>query len=75
MLIIIKVWLHHQSLHSLSERTSYRKISWGLEATRCFNDGIGLKFACQISERSEKSKLESRGFETSRDLAVRRLTA
>ena len=30
---------------------------------------------CQISERLEKSKPESRGFEASRDLAVRRLTA
>ena len=30
---------------------------------------------CQISERLEKFKPESRGFETSRDLAVRRLTA
>ena len=30
---------------------------------------------CQISERLEKFKSESRGFETSRDLAVRRLTA
>ena len=29
----------------------------------------------QISERSQKSKRESPGFETSRDLAVRRLTA
>ena len=30
---------------------------------------------CQISERLEMFKPESRGFETSRDLAVRRLTA
>ena len=30
---------------------------------------------CQISERLEKSKPESRGFETSRGLAVRHLTA
>ena len=44
-----------------------------------FNDRIGLKFwqasrqhccrgACQISERSERYKPESRGLETSRDL-------
>ena len=46
----------------------------------CYNDHIALKFdshlgACQISERLEKSKPESRGFETSRYLAVRRLSA
>ena len=31
--------------------------------------------ACRISERLKKSKLESRGFEASRDLLLRRLTA
>ena len=31
--------------------------------------------ACQISERLEKSKPESRGFETFRDLVVRRPSA
>ena len=31
--------------------------------------------ACQISERYDHCNIQSRGFETSRDLAVRRLTA
>ena len=52
----------------------------------CYNHCIALKFdrhfcsavcrdACQISEWLEKSKPESRGFETSRDLAERRPSA
>ena len=68
---------------SLSGRTSYRKISWSLEAARL--DAVMIvsfniwqasrqrccQDACQISELLEKSKPESLGFETSRDLAVR----
>ena len=49
---------------------------------RCYNDRIALKFdrrfcrdACQILDRLEKSKPETRGFETSQDLAVRRPSA
>ena len=77
---------HQQVLYSLSGKTSYRQISWSLEAAR-----LGVishhpeiwqaprqrccRGACQISERLEKSKHESRDLETSRDLAVRRLTA
>ena len=43
----------------------------------CYSDYITLKFdsSCQISEQLEKSKPESRGFETSRDLAIRRPSA
>ena len=63
-------------LYSLSGRTSYRNISWSLEAAKL--DVIMIESlwnltsqqcccwgACQISERLEKSKPESRGFETS----------
>ena len=67
-------------LYSLSGKTSYRKISWSLEAAnrseiwqvprqRC------CRGACQISERYDHCNIQSRGFETSRDLTVRRLTA
>ena len=72
-------------LDSLSGRTCYRKISWSLETARlqCYSDRIALGFdrqrwcqgTCQISERLEKFKDESRGLETSRDLAVRRPSA
>ena len=68
-------------LYSLSGKKSYHKISWSLKA-------VGLdvvmiisfwnltgKSAAQISERLEKSNPESRGFESSQDLSVRRLTA
>ena len=70
-----------QGLYSLNGKTSYRQISnsrsreisrseiWQAPRQRC------CQGACQISERLEKSKTESRGFETSRDLVVRRLTA
>ena len=78
--------LYTLGLYSLSGKTSYRKISWSLEAAR-----FGFKLsnhseiwqvprqrccrgACQISERYEHCNFQSRGFETSRDLAVRRLT-
>ena len=54
--------------------------SWSHEIG-CYNDRIALKFdrhlsstaaeACQISEWSERFKPESRGFDTSRDLALR----
>ena len=73
-----------QGLYSLSRRPSYRKISWSLEATRF--DVIMIvplcnlttsrqrcwRGACLMSERLEKFKPESRGFETSWVFAVRR---
>ena len=74
-------------LYSLNGKTSYRQISWSLEAARLdvarsYRSEIWqaprqqcCRGTCQISERLEKFKPESRGFETSRDLAVRRLTA
>ena len=81
---------HHNALtvalglYSLSDKTSYRKISWSLEAARfgfglfqwLWNiRGISAAAVCQISERYDHYNTQSRGFETSRDLAVRRLTA
>ena len=70
-------------LYSLSSKTSHRQISWSLEAARLM---LQLSYRseiwqahrqqrCQISERLEKFKPESRGFETSRDIAVRLFTA
>ena len=63
-------------IYSPSGKTSYRQISWSLKAAS--SDLIMIvslwNFTCQISEQLEESKSESRGFETSRDLAVRRLT-
>ena len=72
-----------QDLYSLGGWSSYRKISWSLEAARL--DAIMIVSlwiwqesrqrccccACRISERLEKYKPESRDFEISRDLAVR----
>ena len=75
----------HQGICSLSRKTSYRHIPWSLEAA--WLDIISWSYrskiwaasrqlccrdACQLSERLDKSKLESRGFENSQDLAVRR---
>ena len=66
-------------LYSLSRKTSYRKISWSLEVARfgfrLFQLLWNLTDACQISVRNDHYNTQSRGFETSRDLAVRRLTA
>ena len=66
---------------SISEKTSYRKISWSLEAARfAFRSEIWqalrqhcCRCACQISKRYDNLKYQSRGFETSRDLTIRRL--
>ena len=81
------LWNHPLGLYSLSGRTSYRKISWSLEATRfgfrLFQSLWNLtaprqqccRDACQISKRYDNCNIKSRGFETSRDLAVRHLTA
>ena len=48
---------------------SYRSEIWQASRQRC------RRCACQISERLFKSKPKSHGFETSRDLALIRLTA
>ena len=73
-------------LYPLRGRTSYHQISWSLEAARL--DAILIvslwsltsrqsccRDACQISERLEMSKSESSGFESSRNLTVRRPSA
>ena len=62
-------------LYSLSGKTSYRQITWRLEAARL--DIIMIVSHWNLTGisaallRLEKSKPQSRGFETSRDLAVR----
>ena len=75
-----------QGLYSLSDKTSYRQISWSLEAARLsvimivslWNlTGISavLLPRCRSNFRAiEKSKPESRGFETSRDFALSAIT-
>ena len=67
----------------MSEKTSYRKISWSLGKAEILAIWILYRFefwkahrqyccrdACQIAERSYNSKYESRGFEASQDLAI-----
>ena len=59
--------------------TSYRNISWSLEAarfaSRLFQSPWNLtgccRDACQISERYDHYNIQSRSFETSRDRAVK----
>ena len=48
---------------------SYRSVIWHTSRQRC------CRGECQMSERFEKSKLASCGFESSRDVAIRRLFA
>ena len=76
-------------IYSLVRRTTYHQTVWSLEPTSlgCYNYHISLKFdrhlgisrccwgAGQISEWSEKCKPESRDFETSRELELKRLCA
>ena len=38
------MYKENPGLYSLSGKTSYRQILWSLEAVRCFNDHIALKF-------------------------------
>ena len=78
---IEKQWplkMNHPWAHSLNGRTSYGKISWSLEAARfdvtmfaLIWNFAGISAAAHTSELLEKSKSESHGFETTRDLAVR----
>ena len=76
-----------QGLYSLSGWTSYRKISWSLDAAKFGfslfqslwnlegNSAVALP-RCLPNFRAIRSLLiPSRGFETSRDLAVRRPSA
>ena len=72
-------------LSSRSGKTSYRQTMRSADAARLDaimiaslwnSTGISAALLSRcLSERSEKSKIEYRGFETSRDLEVRRLTA
>ena len=59
-------------ISNLQMRVNKQQNYWPSYATM---ELLFLSWTCQISERLEKFKPESRGFETSRDLAVRRLTA
>ena len=85
LIIILERW--GPGLYSLSGRTSYRKISWSLEAARLV---VGIsaslrnltgasaaqqccRCACQISKRSDNLRYKSRGLETLWDLIIRRL--
>ena len=66
--------------YSLSGKMSYCKISRSLEVARFefrfFQSLWNLAGpSCQISERCNNYNTQSRGFETSRDLALRRFTA
>ena len=71
-------------LYSLNSKTSYHQISSSLDDARLdvwtalkfytHFGSAGAEVSVNISERLEKSKPESRGFEISRDLAVRRLS-
>ena len=70
-----------QGLYSLSGKTSYRhgktsyrQISWSLEAA-WLDVAMVVAALPRYLPNLEKFKPESRGFETSRDLAVKRLTA
>ena len=71
-----------QGLYSLSGKTSYRQISWSLEAARLgviMNVSLWNLTAVEVPIKIEtdwkKIKPESRAFYTSRDLAVRRPSA
>ena len=77
-----------QILYSLSSKTSYRNISWGVEAARfgfrIFQSLCNLtdtsaallpRCLCQIQAQCDHYSIQSRGFETSRDLVARRLSA
>ena len=67
-------------LYSLSGWTSYRKISW-VSGLDFFNRSEiwqaprqqHRRDACQIAERYDNYNIQSRGFETSRYLVLRRL--
>ena len=78
------IFLKDDGLYSLIGKTSHYQISWSLEAVRLdimiiatlwnLTGTLAALFsgACLILERFEKYKCESRDFETSRELSVRR---
>ena len=87
--IVIRGFGIKQGLYSLSRGTSYRKIS-RFEVLKPWDSGLNFPIhseiwqaplpqrcrdAYQISERYDQYNIQSRVFETSQDLAVRRLTA
>ena len=67
---------------SLSNKTSYHKISWirsreignlNYRVTSKFDGHLSNCRACQIAERSHNSKYKSHDFDALRDLMIRRL--
>ena len=68
-------------LYLLSGKTSCRKFSWSIEAANFSNRSEiwqeprqqRCRDACQIADGYDHFNIQSLGFETSRDLAVRRL--
>ena len=86
--LYLKSWFSYWNNHRafISRQTSYHKILWSLEATR-FGFRIFQSFlyltpeqqhcwdACQILQQCTHYNIQSCGFKTSRDLAVRRHTA
>ena len=84
----VGVWgVHNQGLHSLNGWTSYHKILQSLEAARFSSDFSNrseiwkahrqhcCRDTCKVLEWYDHYNTQSRYFETSRNLAVRRLTA
>ena len=75
--------IRDQAPVSISDKTSNRKILQSLEAARFvfrivqslwnLTGTSAAACACQISKRWDDLNYQSRGFETSRDLAIRRL--
>ena len=80
--IELKFSMQRLGLYSLSGKTSYckiSKVSKSRDSSLDFSNSSEIwqapDSACQVSERCDDYNTQSRGFETSRDLAVRRLTA
>ena len=71
-------WLRHQGLYSLSGKTSSGKISKvSRDSGLHFSNRSDISHAsvCQVSVRYGNYNIKSSGFETSRNLVERRLTA
>ena len=85
---LVYMMTSHQGLYSLSGQTSYRKVLWSFEATilgsKLFHIALKIdrhlsssvaKVPVKKSERYDHYNTQSHGSKTSRDLAIRRLTA
>ena len=86
-IFLMSVYDNTQGLYSLSERTSYRKISWSHEAARfgfrlsqslwnlTGNSAAALPRCLSYFKRNNHYKTQSRGFRISGDTSVRRPSA